>query len=199
MHGLVNRALQCLLIDTYGVGRWTSIAHAAMVDTSGFEAMLVYDDAITETVLAAASNELRKPVEDLLEDMGTYLVSHSNMGRVRRLLRFGGDGFEDFLHSLDDVPGRARLAVPDLVIPAMILSDLGEGRYSLECRARPAWLCHIVLGALRTMADDYGALAFVEFAADRKPKDNDRCQIDITLLSVDFSAGRSFELSEVSQ
>ncbi len=199
MHGLVNRALQCLLIDTYGVDRWSAIARAATVDAAGFEAMLVYDDAVIESVLATASAELRKPVEELLEDMGTYLVSHTNMGRVRRLLRFGGDGFEDFLHSLDDVPGRARLAVPDLVVPAMVLSDMGEGRYSLECRARPAWLSHIVLGALRTMADDYGALAFVEFAPGHSPKESDRCLIDITLLSVDFSAGRSFQLSEVAQ
>lgn len=200
MHGLVNRALQSFLSDTYGADRWRTIARAAGLDGTGFEAMLTYDDAVTAGLLDAASEALQKPPSDLLEDLGTYLVSHPNMARLRRLLRFGGDGFVDFLHSLDDLPGRARLAVPDLDVPAMVLTERGDGLYRLECRADPRDLCHVVLGALRSMADDYGALAFVEFAdqdivGDASAKVR---TIEITLHSTSFSAARSFDLSACS-
>ncbi len=62
----------------------------------------------------------------LLEDLGTYLVSHPNVQGLRRLLRFGGAGFIDFLHSLDELHDRARLAVPDLDLPQLELRDHGS-------------------------------------------------------------------------
>ncbi len=199
MHGLVNRALQCFLADIYGSARWGLIARNALVDGGGFEAMLIYDDAVTDAVLAAASDTLGKPRDALLEDLGTYLVSHPNMCRLRRLLRYGGDGFVDFLHSLDDLAGRARLAVPDLDMPQLHLHEVGGGAYRLECRASPPDLCLVVLGALRAMADDYGALAFAEL--ENAPDSAAPCQprhISIFVHSTKFAQGRGFDLSAAS-
>ena len=63
--------------------------------------------------------------------MGTYLVSHPARAGIRRLLRFGGSDFRDFLHSLEDLPERGRLALPDLLLPPISVSDQGAGRYAL--------------------------------------------------------------------
>ena len=87
MHGLINRSLQSFLRDTYGIGLWSSVADEAGVPTEGFEAMLTYEDALTDRVLACAATALAKPREALLEDLGMFLVS---LEPLRRLLRFGG-------------------------------------------------------------------------------------------------------------
>jgi hypothetical protein len=111
MHGLINRAVECFVRDAYGDDRWAEVARAAALDFDGFEAMLSYDGAITRQVLDGITKSLGKPHDDVLEDIGTYLVSHPNTEVLRRLLRFGGVDFVDFLHSLDELPERARLAV----------------------------------------------------------------------------------------
>ena len=75
---LINRAIQSFLSDTYGPDIWSVIAREAQVPPGGFEAMLSYDDRLTERVVTAAAARLDRPRESLLEDLGTYLVSHPN-------------------------------------------------------------------------------------------------------------------------
>lgn len=196
MHGLVNTLLQNFVVDVYGEEVWRDVVGMAGLDFDRFEAMLLYHDDITHSTIAAASARLGKSRDDLLEDTGIYLVSHPNMSRIRRLLRFGGSDFVEFLETLDDLPERMRLAVPDLEMPRLRLHDLGQGKYWLRCGRRPEGTARVILGALRAIADDYGALAFVDQVAT--PEDlraSDDLLIEVTILSTSFAAGRAFELT----
>ncbi|WP_334312365.1 heme NO-binding domain-containing protein [Roseovarius sp. ZX-A-9] len=120
MHGLINRAIERFVRDTYGRDTWHHVMRLAGLEFTAFEAMLSYEEHTTLDVLAAAQDVLGRPVPDTLEDIGTYLVSHPKTEALRRLLRFGGSSFPEFLHSLDDLPARARLAVPDLELPQLV-------------------------------------------------------------------------------
>jgi hypothetical protein len=190
MHGLINRALQCFVRDTYGRDRWTEIARAAGLEFSDFEAMLHYDDALTEQVIAAACENIGLPRAAILEDLGTYLVTHPNVEALRRLLRFGGTDFVDFLHSLDDLPERARLAVEDLELPELELLENSSGCFSLKCTHPHMGFGYVLMGVLRPMADDYGALALLEHQGGDKGVET----ITITLVEAAFSQGRHFDL-----
>ena len=64
--------------------------------------MPCYPDQDSYALLNQLSRILNKPNADILEDMGTYLVMHRNQDGVRRLLRFGGADFRDFLFSLNE-------------------------------------------------------------------------------------------------
>lgn len=190
MHGLVNRSLQGFLRDTYGAVIWGNVARKARLGFDGFEPMMSYDPALTEAVLAAAARVLNRPPESVLEDLGTYLVSHPNTERVRRLLRFGGESFDDFLHSLEDLPERARLALPDFNLPGLDLVECGEGRYQLLITAPLVGAGHVMMGLLRAMADDYGALVLMEPLANQGRVE----VIQIQLLDQRHSVGRQFDL-----
>jgi len=191
MHGLINRSIQCFLSDTYGAESWAAITVAAGLGFVNFEAMLTYDSAQTEAVLNAAGNQLAKPREMLLEDLGTYLVSHPNQRNLRRLLRFGGETFVDFLNSLDELPDRVRLAVPELTMPQLELNVHGCDAFSLIVRHDHPGFGHVIIGVLRAMADDYGALALL----DIQKRENSVQTISIELLESRFAVGRKFELS----
>lgn len=191
MHGLVNRAIQCFVRDTYGEETWRSVARRARLGFDSFEAMFVYADDLTSAVLLAATEELAKPRDVLLVDLGTYLVSHPNLEPLRRLLRFGGASFTDFLHSLDDLPDRARLAVPDLDLPSMQLTDHGGGCFSLLCGPGQRGFGHVMVGILTALADDYGALAVVDHAGAAEEGEFLR----IELLEAAFAEGREFDLA----
>ncbi|WP_299678980.1 heme NO-binding domain-containing protein [uncultured Roseobacter sp.] len=190
MHGLINRAIQRFVVDSYGAPQWAAVARRADLGFVEFEAMWTYDDAITPRVLAAVSDILDRPYDELMEDIGTYLVSHPNLEALRRLLRFGGVTFVEFLHSLDDLPDRARLAVADLTLPRLELREHGPHQYSLTCVGDIPGCGHLFTGVLRAMADDYGALVFLEHRGEADGVET----VSIALLEADYAEGRGFEL-----
>ncbi len=190
MHGLINRAIQRFAEDACGAGVWAAAAAEALPGFTGFEAMLDYDDALTDAVLAALARHTGMPVGMLLEDLGVYLVSHPGTGALRRLLRFGGENFVEFLHSLDDLPDRARLAVPDLRLPPLALQDHATGRYTLAVGPGLPQFGRVLVGVLRAIADDYGTLALVELVAEGR----DGARLSVAVAAADFTQGRAFQL-----
>ncbi len=193
MHGLINRAIERFVRDTYGRNIWLEVIEPLDLGYSEFEAMMIYDEAITARVLARAGEVLERPVPDLLEDIGTYLVSHPNVEALRRLLRFGGVTFEEFLHQLDDLPERARLAVSDLCLPQLELREHSSSSFSLIVRANARDIQgfgYVVMGLLRAMADDYGALVTLEHKGDREGREI----VAVHLLETAFAEGRDFKL-----
>lgn len=204
MHGLINKAFQSFLTDTFGTSVWHAVLHRAGlwddVGIEGFDPLHRYDPAVAQAMLAAASAELGRPSGQLLEDLGTWLVSNPRTEALRRLLRFGGLSYADFLGSLDDLHGRARLAVPDLDLPELSIRAHGGGRFDLICRACPQGFGYAMLGLLRSLADDYGALAVIELeagptdgACDLRRRGDERLRIEVHDPA--FHSGRRFDLS----
>jgi hypothetical protein len=190
MHGLINKSIQSFVCLSYGEDRWIHVCEVAKLGFSEFEAMLTYDDDATTRLLAALSRDLARPQVEILEDLGTFLVSHPKVEALRRLLRFGGGSYVEFLHSLDDLPDRARLAVSDLHLPALDLCDHAAGHYSLSCAPGLPGYGSVMTGILRAMADDYGALVTLTLQDGQDGFE----VITIQLVEQAFAAGRSFEL-----
>jgi hypothetical protein len=153
--------------------------------------MLIYAPEQTEAVLDAAVRLLDRPREALLEDLGTYLVAHENLEALRRLLRFSGVTFQDFLHSLDDMQGRGQLAVPDIDLPDLVLEEQTPDKFVLRCRYPIAGVGHVLIGLLRSMADDYDALVLLDYLGHEA----DFEVISIHLLEVSFAEGKQFDLT----
>lgn len=191
MHGLINRAIQCFLRDTYGPETWLDVAERADAPPAGFEAMFVYDDAVTARLLTAAACRLGRSGDTVAEDLGTYLVSHADLEPLRRLLRFGGETFEEFLSSIGDLPRRAALALPDLLIPEIRLFPQADGAVSVSVQRGPICFGHVLAGMLRTLADDYGALVLIDHAGTRDGAE----WLQVSILKSDHAAGRPFELA----
>jgi hypothetical protein len=220
MHGLINKAVEAFVTDTFGEQTWQTVLMRAglwdEIGTDGFDTLRVYDQGVAQGLLSAASTELERPVDSLLEDLGTYLVSHPRTERLRRLLRFGGGTYTGFLRSLDDLQGRVRLAVPDLEIPALSLVETEPGQFRLTCHDCPAGFAQVLLGVLRAMGDDYGALVVLDSlggvsvpsigqpgaAAMPPPVPENGGHDEVLQIAVHdpaFHAGRSFDLTVASE
>lgn len=190
MHGLINRSIQNYVCDSAGTEVWRDTVQLARLGFDEFESMLSYPDGLTPKILDAACAILARDRAEVMEDIGTYLVSHPGYEPVRRLLRFGGVNFSDFLHSLDDLPARARLALSDLQLPAIELREHCEGQFSLLCEAPVAGYGYLMMGVLRVMADDYGALVVLDHAGTAGGVET----LTIKVIETAFTEGRSFDL-----
>lgn len=136
-----------------------------------------------EVMLRNAARDLDKPLDELIEDLGAWLVRQHE---IWRLLRFCGSDFLDFLLRLDELPERMRLVTDDVAVPEIALSR-GEGGLvwvTLGCGS-PRWSA-LLAGLLRAMADDYGALCVIT-------RDAGGICIDVSDLA--FAEARTFSLS----
>lgn len=190
MHGLINRAVQAFVISTYGEKRWSDIMDESGLGFTEFEAMLVYPEDQSSRMLRAVEKKLERPLPEILEDVGTFLVSNPQVEALRRLLRFGGVNYVDFLHSLDDLPDRARLAVSDLRLPGLELVEQAPGQFDLLCQPGVPGYAQVLMGVLRAMADDYGALVILDQTGTQDGVE----VISITLIESEFAEGRAFDL-----
>ncbi|MEX0285542.1 MAG: heme NO-binding domain-containing protein [Paracoccaceae bacterium] len=195
MHGLINKAIQNFVSHTYGAARWQVVTRSAGLDFHEFEAMLVYDDGMTRDILDALRRELGRDLEDILEDLGTHLVSNPEETRLRRLLRFSGVTYADFLHSLDDLPDRVRLAISDLNLPNLELREHATGEFTLTVGEGIPGFASVIMGVLRAMADDYGALALLDY----RGSNGGNHVISIRLVELSFAEGKEFELGAPEQ
>ena len=189
MDALLLRSLQGYVRDTFGVAVWQAVCRQSDLTVETFEPMLRSAPGMADRLAQTAAAVLGRPVETVWEDMGTYLVTNPGHEGVRRLLRFGGTSFTDFLHSLEEMPGRARLALPDLDLPDLQLREVGPERFEIRCTSRFQGMVRVLVGMLTAMADDYGALCVIE--ADEAERD----RILVRVLDSFHNQARRFDLA----
>lgn len=187
MDALLLRSLQSYVIDTFDTSTWQDVCRRADLSVETFEPMLRYDRGTADRIALVVAEVLGRSVETVWEDVGTYLVTNPDREGVRRLLRFGGTSYADFLHSLEELPGRARLAMPDLEVPDVTLDEVGPDTFELRCTSHLRGMQRILVGLLTAMADDYGALCLIE------PGEQD-CTT-ITVLDRRHATARRFDLA----
>lgn len=183
MHGMVNRSIEHFLRATYGDATWQDIARAGGIDPAGFNGMRQYDDGLTQAMLREASAILGKTPYDILEDTGAWLV---RIEALRRLLRFSGGKFSEFVLALEELPGRARLVLPDLIIPPLTVAQLEPELYRVYGQGLHGGLPWIISGALRGMADDYGVLALIEAGQNG---------VEMRVMMQEYAEGRPFDFA----
>ncbi len=194
MNGLAARAMQRFVTDTYGEALWRRVIGEARLSVSAFEVMLCYPEDYAPRIVAAAATVFGRPQADFLEDLGTWLVADERNVPIRRLLRYGGADFTAFLESLDDLPDRIRLAMPGMVLPRLRARTLAPDLYSVTCSGSPPGVAHVLVGLIRAMADEYGALAIIEVEDDEEGGARDPAPLaEAVRLSVSVPSARYFE------
>ncbi len=203
MNGLIAQSIQHFLATQYGPELWVHVAKHIRAPKDGFEAMRTYPTEMFVNSVKEASVQLNRKSAEIWEDLGTHIVTHPEMSTARRLLRFGGASFEEFLWSLDVLRERSQLALPGFEFPDLQLSYVGDGGYQLAV-SWPVFgdmgLCisgPLILGVLRALADDYGALVYLDLA-DIEPYDT-KAIVTISLLEQSFAVGKVFHLSSTNE
>lgn len=191
MHGLIHRAIQTYVTETYGADAWVNIARASRTGVANYESMLVYPDEMADQVLDVASDYLGREQATLLEDMGTFFITDPRRQGLRRLLRFGGSSYRDFLYTIDDLMDWGKLAVKGLVLPQLNLQAVGPEHFLIFVRGSTKGMSHVLVGMLRAMADDYGALVMIEL--EEQAADLDRIVLRLAVPS--YQEPREFELA----
>lgn len=183
MHGLINRSIENFVRSCYGGATWREVVARIGMNKDSFSSFRPYPDEVTERLTAAVAECLDRPEEELLEDVGAWLA---RVESVRRLLRFSGSDYSDFVIALEELPGRARMVLPELEVPGLSVQVSGPEQYRIHVIEEGNFWKPMISGLLRAMSDDYGALTLIV-------DEGDTILVDVSDAS--FGEGRDFSLA----
>ena len=106
MYGLVNQAVQGMVIAGFGEDIWERIKRDAGVDLDAFVSMESYDDSITYSLVEAGSAVLNLSPEAILRAFGEYWVLETAAEGYAELMQAAGSTLPEFIGNLDQLHSR---------------------------------------------------------------------------------------------
>ena len=152
MYGLVNKAIEGLVRDRFGEETWEEVKDKAGIDADVFVSMGQYPDDVTYKLVAAASEVLQTPAEDILKAFGEYWVLYTAKEGYGELLKMSGNSLREFLHHLDDLHAHVGLSFPDLQPPSFQCTENGDSSLVLHYYSDRPGLAPMVVGLLNGLA-----------------------------------------------
>ncbi|MEO0480582.1 MAG: heme NO-binding domain-containing protein [Planctomycetota bacterium] len=145
----MNKAIESLINEQFGAETWTKVRKKAGVEDGGFMGMDPYDDAVTYSLVGAASEVLETPAEQLLESFGEFWTLYTANEGYGGLLEMSGSTLEEFLQNLDEMHARIALSMPELQPPSFHLEHIDDERMALHYTSERAGLEPMVRGLIR--------------------------------------------------
>lgn len=174
MYGLVNRAIEQLVISLRGESGWRGVCAHAQLPDDGFVAMQSYDDEVTYRLVKSVSERMGIPAEDVLEGFGEYWITYTAAEGYGAMMNSGGSNLREFLGNLNDMHGRVESIFPHLRLPQFRVSEISELEYLLHYASSREGLAPMVIGLVKGLAKRFNQNVEIHLQLPRAtPQDED--------------------------
>jgi hypothetical protein len=169
MYGLVNKAIEQMVCSNHGPAMWNRIKSAAEVDVAGFISNRPYPDEITYSLVAAASEALDAPAEEILKAFGEHWVLHTALESYGPMMRATGKTLPEFLLRLPHLHTRVELIYPNLRPPQFSCHNVSDSGLDLHYwTSRPPGLEPFVEGLILGLGKMFSTPVQVELVQHRE-------------------------------
>ena len=175
MYGLVNQAVQGMVIAGFGEDVWERIKRDAGVDLDAFVSMESYDDSITYSLVQAGSAALDMPPEDILRAFGEYWVLVTAAEGYPELMQSAGSTLPEFLGNLDQLHTRVLMTFPELRPPSFNCKEVRPGELCVKYMSERVGLAPMVVGLFEGLGKHFNT------------------QVEVTLVGVAEGPGAATE------
>lgn len=165
MYGLVNKAIEDLVISNYGEDRWQLIKQKAGVDIEMFISHEGYSDEITYQLVGAASEVLGVTVREVLIAFGEHWVMKTAIHGYGVMMRSGGATLKEFLINLPNLHTRVQMIYPNLAPPRFECQDVQDHSMSLHYFTHRPGLTDFVVGIVQGLGKLYKTPVTIEIIA----------------------------------
>lgn len=155
MYGLVNKAIEDLVITRFGESKWEAIKAKAGVDVEVFVSNDSYPDEITYNLVGAASEVLGAPAKDILIAFGEHWVLKTAAQSYGAMMRSGGQSLKEFLINLPNFHTRVQMIYPKLTPPRFECTEVTEESMMLHYFTHRAGLTDFVVGLVQGLGKLY--------------------------------------------
>jgi hypothetical protein len=155
MYGIVNKAIEELVKENFGIEKWESIKNRSGVDVEFFISNEPYDDAITYQLAGAVAEETGLSLKEVLIAFGEYWVLKTGKEKYGGLMEAGGHNLKEFLVNLPVFHNRVMLIYPKLTPPEFKVSNVTENSIHVHYFSKRAGLQDFVVGLLQGLGKMY--------------------------------------------
>jgi hypothetical protein len=155
VYGMVNRALEEMIIGQFGHAAWEEVKTESGVTVDVFISNNGYPDEITYDLVGAASRILNLPAEKILHDFGRHWILKTARDGYGELLNSGGRNLPEFLKHLPAFHMRVSLIFPHLRPPRFTCFDVTENSLGLRYYSERAGLAPFVMGLLDGLGETF--------------------------------------------
>lgn len=136
MYGIINKALQEMVINSHGACTWEAVKNKAQIDIDTFFNGEMYDDAITHQLVDALSAIVSIAAAQIYYTIGQWYVVQTIGKKYAGMVLAGGKTLKDFFVNLPAIYASIkRLYFPDTP-SAISVSDVQENS-ALVCYHGP--------------------------------------------------------------
>ncbi len=167
MYGIVNKAIQDLIVCEFGTDKWNKIKERSGVDVDFFISNEPYDDDITYKLARAAAEVLHRSMDDVLQAFGEWWVLKTGKEKYGSLLQVGGNNLKEFLINLPTLHNRVMLMYSKLTPPEFKVSDLEENSINIHYHSEREGLQSFVRGLLIGLSKMYNVETNIELLQSR--------------------------------
>lgn len=169
MYGLVNRAIEQLVVSLKGDAAWQRICRAAGWDDESFIALQSYDDQVTYRLVGAVSQELGIPPDQVLRAFGEYWILYTADQGYGELMNVCGSNLREFLHGMNHMHARIETSMPQMRTPHFEIEDTGEQSLRLHYHSEREGLSPMVEGLIIGLGKRFGQVVQISLASPRGP------------------------------
>lgn len=162
MYGIVNKAIEELVIANFGHEKWLSVKKASGVEQDFFISNEPYDDDVTFRLAQAVSIEMSMSLEEVLIAFGQWWVVKTTQDRYADLMQSGGDNLKEFLLNLPMFHNRVMLLYPKLTPPEFRITHVTESGLYLHYISQRQGLRDFVRGLIEGLGIIYKTQISIE-------------------------------------
>jgi len=156
MYGIVNRAIEELIVEKFGEEKWEEVKDKANFNSEGFMTLKPYPDELTFQLVAAASEILNIPSDALLEAFGEYWILYTAERGYGEMLNLAGDSLPAFLKNLNMLHGRVSNLMPELAPPQFECINEEANSIDLIYRSHRIGMVPMLLGLIKGLGKRFG-------------------------------------------
>ena len=171
MYGIVNKAIQDLVITNFGEQKWEDIRERSGIEEDFFISSEPYDDAITYKLAVAVSEEMNMSVSDVLITFGEWWVIKTTKEKYAGLMESGGSTLREFLVNLPLFHNRVMLIYPKLTPPEFKVSDVSDKSLNLHYFSKREGLQEFVRGLIQGLGKMFDTPVEIELLQTRDQGD----------------------------
>lgn len=149
MYGMVNKAVEEMVVLNHGEAVWEQIKAKAGVDVEVFMSNESYSDDVTYNLVGAASEVLKVPAEQILIGFGEHWVLHTAQEGYGGLMSAAGKSLPEFLQNLPDFHSRVSMIFPHLQPPRFRCTDYTDRSLRLHYYSHRPGLAPFVVGLMQ--------------------------------------------------
>ncbi len=168
MYGIVNKAIEELVLSNFGEEKWELIKKRGDLELDFFISNQPYDDAITYQLAKAVSEEMNIPLGEVFTAFGEWWILKTGKEKYGGLMQSGGSSLKEFLINLPAFHNRVMLIYPKLTPPEFKISHIEEKSIQVHYFSKREGLQQFVRGLLQGLGKMYQVNTAIELLESRE-------------------------------